>query len=123
MVMQATELTEVLKRLDGLQVGMSTIQTDLKELKLESRVFQAQTTEKLESLSQKIDAVDVKLTQRIDAVDIKLTQHIGSLDKKVDGIEVRMNAQDARIWSLVVGVVLALFGLLAKLAFFPEVKV
>jgi hypothetical protein len=125
--MQATEVAEVLKRLD-------VIATDIQEIKLESRVFQAQTTERLESLNQKIDSVEArltqridsveaKLTQRIDSVEAKLTQRIDSLGKTVDGIETRMNAQDTRIWSLVVGVVLALFGLLAKLAFFPDVKV
>jgi hypothetical protein len=91
-------------------------------MKLESRVFQGQTTERLESLNQKIDAVDTKLTQKIDAVDAKLTNQISSLDKKVDSVEIRMNAQDTRVWTLSVEVVVAMFGLLIKMAFFQDLK-
>jgi hypothetical protein len=75
-------------------------------------VFIAQNIEQLKRIEQRIDSVESNLTQKIDA-----------LDKKVDSIETRMNAQDTRIWSIVVGVVLALFGLLAKVAFFPDVKI
>lgn len=131
---QPDRLDQIESFIERVDRKLDAIATDIQDMKLESRVFQAQTTEKLENLNQKIDAVETRLSQRIDAVeinlsqrieavDIKLTQRIDSLDKKVDGIEIRMNAQDTRIWSLVVGVVLALFGLLAKLAFFPDVKV
>lgn len=121
--MQATDIAEVLKRLDA-------ISTDVQEIKLESRVFQAQTTERLESLNQKIDAVETNLTQRIDFTNTRIdttNQRIESLEKTLksdtDALEKRLNAQDTRLWGVVVGVTLALFGLLAKLAFFPHVRV
>jgi uncharacterized coiled-coil protein SlyX len=82
------QLEAVIERVDR---KLDTIATDLGELKLESRVYHAQTSEKLDSL----------------------TQRVGSLEEKV-------KAQDNRLWSFVTALILALVGLLAKLAFFPQ---
>lgn len=112
---------------------LDAIATDVQESKLESRLFQAQTTAKLESMSQRIESVEVNLTQkidftneRIDSLEKVTDQRFTSLEKMTDqrltSLEKRMDSQDARIWSLIVTAGVALFGLLAKLTFFPDLK-
>lgn len=73
---------------------LDAIATDVQSIKLESQVFQAKTGERLDSI-----------------------------DQRLDRIEKRIDTQDARIWTLIVSAVVALMGLLAKLAFFPDIKV
>lgn len=82
------QLESIIERVDR---KIDAISTDLGELKLETRVNHAQTSEKLDSL----------------------TQRVGSLEEKV-------KAQDNRLWSFVTALILALVGLLAKLAFFLQ---
>jgi hypothetical protein len=78
---------------------------DLRELRdlilgLDKRVevFAAETKERFNSIDQRFDSVE---------------QRLGSLEDKV-------KAQDNRIWSFLTALILALVGLLAKLAFFPQ---
>ena len=91
----------------------------------------------LKQLIEKLDRLDEKLDQKIDKLDEKLSLKIEKLDEKVDEIklvqgrneeklngidkrlETRVDDQDKRFWTLIIGAFLALFGLLAKMAFFP----
>ena len=66
------------------------------------------------------DLVELKISQarmeeRFNGVD----QRLDTIDHRLDSVEERLKSQDNRIWGLIAGVVLALFGLLAKMAFFP----
>ena len=94
----------------------------------------------IEKLDQKLDRLDEKIDQKIDKLDEKLSLKIEKLDEKVeeinlaqgrneeklngidkrlDRLEIRVDEQDKRFWTLIIGAFLALFGLLAKMAFFP----
>lgn len=106
---QPDRLDQMESLIEKIDRKLDAIATEVQDIKLESRVFQAQTTVKLEAMSQRTDAVESNLTQRIDA-----------LDKKIDRIEIRINAQDLRFWDLIGILMTALFGTVAKLAFFPN---
>ena len=83
-----------------------------------------------EKLDQKIDKLDEKLSLKIEKLDekvdeIKLVQgrneeKLNGIDKRLDRLETRVDDQDKRFWTLIIGAFLALFGLLAKMAFFPD---
>jgi flagellar capping protein FliD len=80
---------------------LDAIAGDIQEMKLDSQVFQARTEERFNTIDERFKSVETQLSE----------------------IKGQLKSQDTRIWSLAVGVVLALFGLLAKVAFFPDVKV
>ncbi|MGB7417071.1 MAG: hypothetical protein WA902_22950 [Thermosynechococcaceae cyanobacterium] len=72
------------------------------------------------SIDQRLEAISV------DVVEIKISQattneRLKGLDQRVGNLEDRLKTQDNRFWSLTIGIVLALMGLLAKLAFVPAV--
>lgn len=83
---------------------LDVISSDIVEIK----VTLAKHDERFNSIDQRFDAID----KRFEAVD-----------KRFEAIEGNLKAQDTKIWGLVSGIVLALFGLLAKLAFFPTPKI
>ncbi len=100
---------------------------------------ETQIAELIEKLDKKLDRLDKKFDQKIDKLDEKLSLKIEKLDEKVeqinivqgrneeklngidkrlDRLEIRVDDQDKRFWTLIIGAFLALFGLLAKMAFF-----
>lgn len=82
--MQSEEFAEALKRLDA-------IATDVQESKLESRVFQAQTIEKLESTNQRIDSLEKSLNQRIDFTNQRIDSLESSANQRFDSFEKLVN--------------------------------
>ncbi|WP_036536819.1 hypothetical protein [Neosynechococcus sphagnicola] len=101
---QATDTSEVLKLLQG-------IQGDIHDIK----ISQARTEERVISIDQWIDALDKSLSQRIDALD-------SSLNKRIDSLEQRGNGQETRFWGLVAILATTLLGILGKVVFFPVDK-
>lgn len=70
------------------------------------------------SIDQKLEAIAA------DVVEIKISQattneRLNGLDQRVGSLEDRLKTQDNRFWSLTIGIILSLIGLLTKLAFFP----
>lgn len=84
---QATD-SHVLNRLDKLTAAVESLAQGLQETKLKTRVFHAQTTEKLVAMYQRLDR-----------------------------IEKRLDAQEGRFWTLIGLTLTALLGILGKLAF------
>jgi hypothetical protein len=82
--------------------------------------------DRLDRLKSMIERIDRKLdTIATDLVGMKVSQAkiegtLEGISKRLDSIETRSNAQDGRFWTLIVGVFLAIFTLIAKLAFFPQ---
>lgn len=108
---QATDPTtrDDLNRLDRLTAAVEAISQVLQESKLEARVFQAGTTQKLAAIDQRITDLEKRMDQRFDAVD----QRLDRTDKRLDALE-------GRFWGFLAIIVTALIGLLGKLAFFPS---
>lgn len=78
----------------------------------------ADITEAIASINKKLDTIAE------DVVEIKVSQattneRLNGLEQRVGSVEERIKTQDNRFWSLTIGIVLSLIGLLAKLAFFP----
>jgi predicted nuclease with TOPRIM domain len=94
---QAIDIPDVLNRLDRLTTAVEGMNSNLQELRLEVKTFQARTEEKLNAIDQRF-------------VD---------LGKRIDSLEQRNIAQDVRFWGFLGIIVTALIGLLSKLAFFP----
>jgi predicted nuclease with TOPRIM domain len=94
---QAIDIPDVLNRLDKLTTAVEGMNSNLQELRLEVKTFQARTEEKLNAIDQRF-------------VD---------LGKRIDSLEQRNIAQDVRFWGFLGIIVTALIGLLSKLAFFP----
>lgn len=88
--------------------------TDIRDLILgidkKLDVFIARTNERFNAIDQRFTDMD----KRFDTID----QRLDRFEDRLDRFEDRLSAQDTRLWSLIVGIVLALFGLLAKLSFF-----
>ena len=89
-------IESVFERIDR---KLDAIAADLVELK----ISQGRMEERFNAIDQRFDSVD---------------QRFNSVDQRLDSLEERLKSQDNRIWGLIAGVVLALFGLLAKMAFF-----
>lgn len=87
-------------------------------------------------LEDKIDTVSKKLEDKIDAVaadvnDLKIAQaknderfnsidqRFNNVEQRLDTFEDRIKTQDNRFWGIITGMFITLFGLLAKMAFFP----
>lgn len=67
------------------------------------------------AMDKKLDIHIAKTDERFKSID----QRFDALEKRMGSFEQNLKAQDNRLWTLIAGVVLALFGLLAKMAFFP----
>jgi predicted RNase H-like nuclease (RuvC/YqgF family) len=83
-----------------------------------------QILERFDRLDQKIeklteDFASFREDTKVDLATVK-TQ-INALDKRLDNLETTVKEQDKRFWTLIVGTFLALFGLLAKMSFFPKI--
>jgi tetrahydromethanopterin S-methyltransferase subunit G len=65
------------ERVARVEANVEHIQADVSDIKIDVR-----------RLSDKIDAVDVKLTAKIDAVDTKLTGKIDAVNQKLDDFRV-----------------------------------
>ncbi|MGB7414677.1 MAG: hypothetical protein WA902_10750 [Thermosynechococcaceae cyanobacterium] len=82
-----------------------------------------------EKMDRKLDAiaadiVEVKISQtrteeRLDSLEASVSEFKTETANKFDNLRDDIKGTDNRLWTLIVGVVLALFGLLAKMAFFP----
>ncbi|MBF2098427.1 MAG: hypothetical protein IGQ88_08645 [Gloeomargaritaceae cyanobacterium C42_A2020_066] len=98
---QATD-SDVLNRLDKLTAAVESLAQGLQETKLETRVFQAQTTERLMSLEQRITDLDKRIDQRLER------------------IEKRLDVQEGRVWTILLAVFTASVGVIVKLVAFPN---
>jgi predicted nuclease with TOPRIM domain len=98
---QATDTSEVLKRLDKLTTAVESLQSDIQDIK----IGQARTEEQIKSVQQQITDLDK------------------SLNKRIDTLEVRGNGQETRFWGLVAILGTALLGILGKVVFFPVDKI
>ncbi|NCJ04982.1 hypothetical protein GS597_00285 [Synechococcales cyanobacterium C] len=92
-------------RLDRIEAAVEQIVTkldsiadDVTEIKITQARFEARTDERFNAMDQRFD----------------------SLEKQFNILENRVSAQDSRLWTFVSALILALVGLLAKLAFFPK---
>ena len=105
-------LEEILKRLEG-----KIDKIDEKIDKMDERighleVGQARLEEKL---SGEIKTLDEKLSGDIKSLDIKFTGEIKTLDIKVDGISKRLDNQEFLNRGVLIGLIVALLGGLAKM--------
>lgn len=89
------QLESVIERIDR---KLDAIASDLAEVKIEARVFQARTEERFNSIDQRFN----------------------SMDQKLGSLEDRTKSQDSRLWTFVTALVLAALGTIQKLAFFPS---
>ncbi len=87
---------------------MQATDTDIRELR-----------DLILGMDKKMDVFIARTDERFNSID----ERFNSLDQRLERIEKRSEVQDARIWTLIVSAVIALMGLLAKVAFFPDVKV
>ncbi|MEO1670649.1 MAG: hypothetical protein AAFR77_07655 [Cyanobacteria bacterium J06631_2] len=104
----------------------TTSDTEIKQLigKLDQKLDQLD-----EKIDQKLNKVDEKLSLKIEKLDEKVDkitlaqgrneEKLNGIDKRLERLEIRVDDQDKRFWTLITGAFLALFGLLAKTAFFP----
>ena len=83
----------------------TTSDTDIEELK-----------ELINSQFNSLQIGQTRMEEQVRAID----KPLDSIDQRLDRLEGRLEKQDNRFWALVGGAFLALFGLLAKLAFFPN---
>ncbi|NCJ05166.1 hypothetical protein GS597_01255 [Synechococcales cyanobacterium C] len=67
-------------------------------------------------MDKKIDGLD----KRLEVFQARTDEQFKSIDQRLSTLENRVAAQDSRLWTFVSALVLALIGLLAKLAFFPK---
>lgn len=104
----------------------TTSDMEIKQLisKLDQKLDQLdkKINQKIDKLEQKLDLKIEKLDEKVD--EIKLLQgrneeKLNGIDKRLDRLETHVDDQDKRFWTLIIGAFLALFGLLAKMAFFP----
>ena len=116
-------------RIDRIEAAFEKIDRKLDAIaadQVEIKVSQAKTEERLNSIEtrfeerfnaidQRFDEMGKRFEARFDAID----QRFITMEKRQDNFEERSKSQDNRLWGLIAGVVLALFGLLAKMAFFP----
>ncbi|MBF2099143.1 MAG: hypothetical protein IGQ88_12335 [Gloeomargaritaceae cyanobacterium C42_A2020_066] len=119
---QATDPTtgDVLNRLDRLTTAVEAIGHSLQESKLEARVYQAETTQKLAAIDQRITDLDRRMDQRIGDLEKRIDQRFDDVDQRLDRTDKRLDTQEGRFWGFVAIIVTALIGLLGKLAFFPS---
>ncbi|MDG2990978.1 nucleic acid-binding protein [Candidatus Synechococcus calcipolaris G9] len=112
-----SELGQVLDAIASMQSDMKSMQGDIKSMQGD---IQALTIE-VKVSQAKIDGLDEKLSTQIKGVDEKLGAQIKAMDDKVDDLRARQTGTDARLWSFVIALVLALIGLLAKVSLFDKV--
>ncbi|MGB7415616.1 MAG: hypothetical protein WA902_15525 [Thermosynechococcaceae cyanobacterium] len=105
----------MLQKLVEISSNLSDLKSDVTEIK----ISQARTEERLNSLETGLSEFKAETAERFSEIreDIKTvrTESTAQLGNLRDDIK----ATDNRLWTLIAGVVLALFGLLAKMAFFP----
>ncbi len=88
---QPDRLDQLESVIERIDRKLDAITADIAGLRLETRTFEARTGERLNSIDQRLTL-----------------------------LESRVAVQDTRLWGFVTALVLALVGLLAKLAFFPQ---
>ena len=77
---------------------------------------EAKADERFNAIDQRFDEMGKRFEACFDAIE----QRFITMEQRQDSFEERTRVQDNRLWSLIAGVLLALFGLLAKMAFFPQ---
>jgi uncharacterized protein YdaL len=82
--------------------------------------------DRLDQLESIIERIDRKLDVIAnDIVTMKVSQAkteglLEGFNKRFDSLEIRVTAQDTRLWGFIVTLSLAVIGFLSKLAFFPK---
>jgi chromosome segregation ATPase len=104
---QSTDTPEVLKQiaelsgnLNKLTTAIERVDTNVQEMRLEVKIFQARTEEKFNSIDQRFN----------------------SIDQRLERLEKRGDAQDTRFWGLVALLATALLGVVGKVVFFPVTR-
>ena len=116
-------------RLDRIESAFEKIDRKLDAIsadQVEIKISQAKTEERLSSMEtrfeERFNSMETRFEERFNAIDQRfdaMDQRFATMEKRQDNFEERSKSQDNRLWSLIAGVVLALFGLLVKMAFFP----
>ncbi len=71
-------------------------------------------------INQGFEKIDEQL-KNLELGQARMEEKLNAVEKRLELQETRIGDQDKRFWTLIVGAFLALFGLLAKVAFFPKV--
>jgi predicted nuclease with TOPRIM domain len=118
-----TDLKDILGKIDQ---KLDNLQKDITELK----IGQTRLEGKIEANSTKIEGLDEKFSTRIEKLDEKFSTRIEGLDEKfstriekldekfstkIDGLDKRLGNQEFLNRAVVVGLLLAILGGLAKL--------
>jgi predicted nuclease with TOPRIM domain len=107
-----TDLKDILGKIDQ---KLDNLQKDITELK----IGQTRLEGKIEANSTKIEGLDEKFSTRIEKLDEKFSTRIEKLDEKfstkIDGLDKRLGNQEFLNRAVVVGLLLAILGGLAKL--------
>ena len=106
------ELKEILGQIDR---KLDCIQKDVTDLKLELTEVKSD----IKRLDDKIDSLEKRLDDKIDSLEKRLDERIDSLEKrlddKIDGLSKRMENQEFVSRGILVALIVAILGGLAKL--------
>ncbi len=91
---------------------MQATNTDVKELR-----------DLILGMDKKMDVFIARTDERFNSIETQITDFKKNTDTQLTDIKAQLKNQGARIWTLMVSSVVALLGLLAKVAFFPDVNV
>ncbi|NCJ05343.1 hypothetical protein GS597_02200 [Synechococcales cyanobacterium C] len=82
---------------------------------------------KIDSLDKRLEVSQARNDERFNSIDKRFTALNTQLsdfkkttDTQLADIRTQLRSQDNRLWTFVTALILALVGLLSKLAFFPE---
>ncbi|MGB8701909.1 MAG: hypothetical protein WCD18_21040 [Thermosynechococcaceae cyanobacterium] len=95
---------------------------------------QPDRVDQLESLIERIDRkldtiasdiIEIKISQartdeRLNSLEVQVSDIKKNTDTQFADIKTQIRAQDARLWTFVTGLIIAVVGLLAKFLFFPQ---
>ncbi|NCJ06353.1 hypothetical protein GS597_07480 [Synechococcales cyanobacterium C] len=85
-------------------------------------VSQTRTDERFNSIDERFNSIDERfnsIDERFSALNTQLSDFKKTTDTQLADIRTQLRSQDNRLWTFVTALVLALVGLLSKLAFFP----
>jgi predicted nuclease with TOPRIM domain len=111
-----TDLKDILIKIDS---KLDNLQKDVTDLKIGQTKLEGKVEALDEKFTSKINGLDEKFTSKINGLDEKFTSKINGLDEKftskIDGLDKRLSNQEFLNRAVVVGLLLAILGGLAKL--------
>ncbi|MDG2991062.1 hemagglutinin [Candidatus Synechococcus calcipolaris G9] len=96
------------------------MQTQIHDLTIEVKVSQAETSEKFNTLEERLSGEINTVRAEIKAVDDKLSGQIKAVDDKVIDLQDRQKTVDSRLWGFIVTLTGAIIAYLIKLSFFDQ---